>query len=119
MELTKEKLTQLLEKEIKVLYKPDSEDFTCEVHEESYSEENAYMEVEFDGDLWSFDFNIYHTWYCVHSGGDGWNDPSYYYAENEETEIELNSIYDEEGDEVKFNNEVEELVIKFIENNLF
>lgn len=119
MKITKEKIIQLFEQPTEIIEGPDSSAFTEDIHEESYSEEDTYILVKFGEEEWSFGFDLYHTWTAVHSGGDGWNEPSYYYAENEETDIQLKDVYDEEGDEFEFDEEVEAMILDFIDKNLF
>lgn len=77
----------------------DTESYTEDIHDESYFAEGEEMNFELDGKDFTIIFDVEYTWRSVNSGGDGWNDENYDYCEDEESEITIQYVYDEDGEE--------------------
>ena len=75
---------------------------TTDLDEESYFSEDEEIIFMKDGLEYQIDFTILYTWDKVNSGGDGYNDENFNYAENGMIEdLHIDFIYDDEGNAYK------------------
>lgn len=114
------KLTKDILEEIKSTtaeYYFDPADFSSDIDSEFYKgEEEMFFEI---GDRsYCIDINIMHTWTKSHNGNDGFNNPSEYESENEETYIEIEKMFIN-GDEMNFKELKNELTSHIYEKYIY
>ena len=99
MTLSQDLIKEIIEKSVLTYKSREGNELTEEVHDESFSSDDEEIYVKVGVLEYTVAFELYHSWSCYHSGGNGWDDESYYYPENEETEITITAILDHEGEE--------------------
>lgn len=81
-------------------YNFDPADFSSDIDSKFYnSEEELFFKIGVIS--YCVIINIDHTWDIVHSGGNGYGNPSEYEIVNEETEIQIKGLF-VDGDEMDF-----------------
>jgi hypothetical protein len=81
-------------------YSFDTDTFSSDIDSEFFkTEEEMFFEIGVISYL--VNVKITHTWGKVHNGGDGFNEPSEYEAENEHSEIEIKGLF-VDGDKMDF-----------------
>lgn len=93
-----DKLIQIFKESKMISNTVSVSEMTSDLDKESYFSEDEEIIFMKDGLEYQIDFTIFYTWDKVNSGGDGYIDENFDYAENGKIEdIHIDFIYDDEG----------------------